>query len=118
MVDDIEECWLMNERRMRGAAEAPLLCRKCKRLEKLRRFSLDQLNRDQQLFINGFRLALAEIAIQLDQLYPLSPEEKEYIQCLEFQTKCSIDRGIPVTTLEEAVNEIFARAREHVTDVS
>ena len=103
----------VDERRVRGAAEAPLLCRQCKRLEKLRIFSLDQLSREQQLFVNGFRLALAEIAIQLDQLYPLSPEESEYIQCLEFQTKCSIDRGIPVTTLEESINEMFALAREH-----
>ena len=114
MVDGVEECWLADERRTCGAAEAPLLCRRCKRLEKLRRFSLDQINREEQLFINGFRLALAEIAIQLDHLYPLSLEEKEYIQCLEFQTKCSIDRGIPVTTLEETINEIFDRARANL----
>ena len=110
MVDEIEECWLADERRARGLAEAPLLCRQCKRLEKMRRFDINQLSRDKQLFINGFRLALVLIASQLGHLYPLSPEENEYIQCLEFQTKCSIDRGVPVTTLEEMTNMISAQA--------
>jgi len=79
VVDEIEVCWLADERSARGAAEAPLLCRQCKCLEKLRRFNINQLSGDKQLFINGFRLALAQIAIQLDHLYPLSPEENEYI---------------------------------------
>lgn len=113
VVDEIEECLLAEERGARGPAEAPLVCRQCKRLEKVRRLEIINLSRDKQLFLNGFRLALVQIANQLDHLYPLSPEENEYIQCLEFQTKCSRDRGVPVTTLEEITNLISEQARKH-----
>ncbi len=110
---EIEECWLKKKRSAVGAAEAALLCRKCERLEILGHFSLEGVGREEQLFLSGFRFALAEIAIQLGHLYPLSEEESEYIQCLEIQTKCSIDRGVSATALEESINQMMEYARTH-----
>jgi hypothetical protein len=63
VLGELEESWLADKRRKHGAAEAPLLCRQCNRLEKLRDFTIDELRRDQQLFINGFRLACARAVI-------------------------------------------------------
>ena len=64
-------------------------------------------SRDAEIFLNGFRFALLQFAIQLNKYFPLSEEQTEYINCLDIQTKCSIDRGIPVKNLEECVREMM-----------
>lgn len=71
------------------------------------KFMQNPESREAELFLNGFRLALLQLAIQLNEYAPLSEEQMEYVKCLEIQTKCSIDRGVPVETLEETVREMM-----------
>jgi len=108
MQEDIELCWLRDERQ-KAREKAPLLCRQCKRFQTFK-FMHKPEAREKQLFLNGFRLAICQIAILLDKYTPLSEDQKEYIQCLEIQTKCSLDRGVQIETLEETINNIIKQA--------
>ena len=108
MGENIELCWLTDERQ-EARERAPLLCRECKRLKSMK-FMRNPESREAELFLNGFRLALLELAVQLNKYAPLSEEQMEYIRCLEIQTKCSIERGVPVETLEETVREMMKEA--------
>jgi len=108
MEEDIEECWLKNER-LEAREKAPLLCRDCKRFKTMK-FMHNPESREAELFLNGFRLALIALAVQLNKYTPLLEEQMEYIRCLEIQIKCSIDRGVPLETLEEAVREMMKQA--------
>lgn len=108
MQEDIEVCWLRDERQ-EAREKAPLLCRQCKRFKTMK-FMHKPESIEKQLFLNGFRLVIYQIAIQLDQYAPLSEDQKGYIQCLEIQTKCSLDRGVPIETLEETINNIGKQA--------
>jgi len=110
MEENIEECWLRNER-LEAREKAPLLCRECKRFKTMK-FMRNPESREIELFLNGFRLAIIALAVQLNKYAPLLEEQMEYIRCLEIQTKCSIDRGrgVPVETLEETVREMMKQA--------
>ena len=108
MEENIELCWLRDERQ-EAREKAPLLCRGCKRFKTMK-FMRNPESREAELFLNGFRLALIELAVQLNKYAPLSEEQMEYVKCLEIQTKCSIDRGVPVETLEENVREMMKEA--------
>lgn len=108
MEENIELCWLKNERQ-EARERAPLLCRECKRFKTMR-FMHNPEPREAELFLNGFRLALLELAVQLNKYAPLSEDQMEYFRCLEIQTKCSIDRGVPVETLEENVRQMMKEA--------
>lgn len=107
MQEDIEDCWLI-DKRQEDTKKAPLLCRQCKRFKTMKFMYKSEL-REEQLFLNGFRLAIYQIAILLDQYAPLSKDQKEYIQCLEIQTKCALDRRVRIETLEETINNIAKR---------
>lgn len=108
MSKDVEVCWLKDER-LKAREKAPLLCRECERFKTMR-FMHNPESREAQLFLNGFRLALLQLAIQLNKYAPLTEEQMEYVQCLEIQTKCSIDRGISIDILEESVREMMTQA--------
>jgi len=108
MKANIEECWLKDER-LAAREKAPLLCCTCRRFKTMK-FMHNPETREAELFLNGFRLALLQLAIQLNEYAPLSEEQFEYIKCLEIQTKCSIDRRVPIETLEESVRELMKQA--------
>ena len=108
MKENIEECWLKDER-LKAREKAPLLCRTCRRFKTMK-FMLNPESREAELFLNGFRLALLQLAIQLNKYAPLTEDQMEYVKCLEIQTKCSVDRGVPIATLEETVREMMKQA--------
>ena len=108
MKENIEGCWLIDER-SKDVAKSPLLCRECERLKSMK-FMYKPESREAEIFLNGFRLAILTFTIQLNKYFPLSKEQTEYIKCLEIQTKCSIDRGITVENLEECVREMMKQA--------
>lgn len=108
MSRNIEECWLKEER-ANVPEMAPLLCRDCKRFKTMEFMNRPEA-REAELFLNGFRFALLQLAIQLNKYAPLSEEQMEHIKCMEIQTKCSIDRRIPVENLEETVREMMKQA--------
>jgi hypothetical protein len=108
MKNNLEECWLSDER-AKDSKNAPLLCLKCERF-KTNKFMRNPESREAEIFLNGFRLALLQLAIQLDKIAPSSEKQMEYIRCLEIQTKCSVDRGVPIATLEEAVRGMMKQA--------
>jgi len=108
MKKEIEECWL-KDGRLKAREKAPLLCRTCGRFRTMK-FMHSPEAREAELFMNGFRLALLQLAIQLNEYAPLSEEQMEYVKCLEIQTKCSIDRGVPIETLEETVRKLMEQA--------
>jgi len=108
MSKNTEKCWLKEERR-NVPEMAPMLCRDCRRF-RTTKFMRNPEAREAELFLNGFRFALLQLAIQFNKYAPLSEEQKEYIKCMEIQTKCSIDRGIPVANLEENVREMMKQA--------
>lgn len=108
MGKSIEECWLKEER-SNVPEIAPLLCRECKRFKTMK-FMHTPEKRNAELFLNGFRFALLQLAIQLNKYASLSGEQMEYIRCMEIQTKCSLDRGVRVEDLEQNVREMMKQA--------
>ena len=112
MKEDIEECWLKDER-LKARERAPLLCRACRRFRTMK-FMHNPESRAAELFMNGFRLALLQLAIQLNKYAPLTEEQMEYVKCLEIQTKCSVDRCVPIETLEETVREMMKQAESSI----
>jgi hypothetical protein len=104
-VAEIEACWLEQERH-NDPKEAPLLCFECPRFKTLKFFNKPE-PREAQIFLNGFRFALLQLAIQLNKFQPLSKEQHKYIQGMEIQTKCSLDRGVSVVALEQCVQEMI-----------
>lgn len=105
MSKSTEECWLKEDRSI-VPEMAPILCRDCRRF-RTTKFMRNPEAREAELFLNGFRFALLQLAIQLNKYAPLSEEQTEYIKCMEIQTKCAIDRRMPVENLEENVREMM-----------
>jgi hypothetical protein len=95
----MEDCWFKDKHQELG--KEPLDCLNCNRMAgKL----IDKPDDpDLCLFIDGYRLALCEIA---NYAQPFTKEQVDMIQGLEIRFKCAIDRGIPLEQLKYAVNYI------------
>lgn len=102
---EIEACWLEQERH-NVPKEAPLLCFECPRFKTMN-FLHKPEQREVQLFLTGFRYAIFEIAIQLNEFQSLSKDQQKYIRGMEIQTKCSLDRGVPIEALEKCLEEMI-----------
>lgn len=98
----VEKCWFADKHKKLG--EDPLDCLKCKRMAG--KVLIDKPDIPiSAAFIDGYRLALIEVASYLNQAdHPLSQHHIDMLLGIHLRFCCAIDRGVSIDHLGYVLN--------------
>jgi len=102
-VEKMEECWFAGKHTEKG--KEPLECLKCKRMKGKNILDSPE-NHDLNVFLQGYRLAILEIAVYVKEF---TPSQIDMIQGIELRMKCAIDRGISVKQLQQGLEALASQ---------
>lgn len=110
----MEKCWFADKHKKLG--EDPLDCLKCKRMAG--KVLMDKPDIPIfAAFIDGYRLALVEVAAYLNQDdHPLSQHHINMLLGIQARFKCAVDRGVSIDHLGYVLNSFEDQCMRDLLD--